>query len=185
MNTLTAAILAGGRSERMGRDKARIVHQGETLLARTARVAQEAGCGVLIVGRERPDDWLLPGVTFLPDAFPGQGPLGGLLTALRATERSVLALACDMPRLTPDVLRWLAAQERRTHGAAVRNGEGWEPLFSIYAPSVLPIVEGQLAGGRRSLQALIAAGDFQAVTAPPEVAAALVNVNTPEDWEGL
>ncbi len=178
---ITVAILAGGRSERMGRDKAEIVWRGETLLARTARIALETDSPVIVVGRERPDDWPHPEVTFVPDAFVGQGPLGGLATALQAAGCPVLALACDMPLLTVEALRWLMLQERGTHGVAVRNGENGEPLFSIYTPAVLPLIDRQMATGRRSLQALIASGDFRNVTAPPAIAAHLANVNTPEE----
>jgi molybdopterin-guanine dinucleotide biosynthesis protein A len=185
MNTPTAAILAGGRSERMGRDKAELVYQGETLLARTARIAQEAGCRVLVVGREQPNDWPLSNTRFMPDAWPRQGPLGGLLTALQGTQGCVLALACDLPLLTPHALRWLLAQDRGPHGVTVQNGSMYEPLFSIYAPGVFPLAQTQIITGRRSLQALIQAGDFHRVLVPPAIAAALVNVNTPEDWERL
>jgi len=167
----------------MGRDKAGIVWRGETLLVRTARSAGEAGCPVIVVGRERPDDWPLPDAAFVPDAFPDQGPLGGLATALeRSTGADVLALACDLPLLNSEALRWLLAQDPLAHGVAVRNGEGWEPLFSVYAPAVLPLIHRQMATGRRSLQSLIAAGEFRPVVASPKVAAALVNVNTPEEW---
>ena len=180
MTPPVAAILAGGQSQRMGRDKAGMVRQGETLLARTARVAQEAECSVLIVGRERPDGWPLTDTLFVPDAYPGQGPLGGLATALETASQDVILLACDMPLLTAEALEWLMGQTRGKHGLAVRHGELWEPLFSVYTAEVLPLVQERLTAGRRSLQFLIEAGEFNTVIAPPEVAAALVNVNTPE-----
>ena len=166
----------------MGRDKAEIEWRGETLLARTARIAQEVGCPVIVVGRERPDAWTAKAVRFLPDAFPGQGPLGGLATALQAAESSVLLLACDMPSLTPEALAWLMRQEPGKHGSAVRHSDHWEPLFSIYTFEVLSLIQKRLTEGKRSLQSLIDAGEFQTVIAPPEVAEALVNVNTPEEW---
>ena len=110
MTPLVAAILAGGQSRRMGRDKASIIWQGETLLARTARVAQEAGFAVMVIGRERPDGWPLPDTRFVPDAYPGQGPLGGLATALEAANQDVLLLACDMPLLSVEAIAWLNGQ---------------------------------------------------------------------------
>jgi molybdopterin-guanine dinucleotide biosynthesis protein A len=67
----------------------------------------------------------------------------------------------------------------------VDNGGQWEPLFSIYKGACLPLIEANLAAGRRSLHALIKAGEFNFVEAPPEISALLVNVNTPEDWAAL
>ena len=169
----------------MGQDKAGLIRGGETLLARTARIAQEAGCRVCVIGRAPPDHWPRPDVEFVGDTYPDQGPLGGLATALETIHETVLLLACDMPLLNADALGWLIGQERAEHGLAVRHGGQWEPLFSVYTPSVLTLVRERLAAGRRSLQSLIDAGDFRAVSAPPHIAAALVNVNTPEDLTAL
>ena len=124
MTPVVAAILAGGQSRRMGRDKANIIWQGETLLARTARIAQEAGCTVQIVGREQPEDWPLPEVSFVSDASPSQGPLGGLATALETSHEAVLLLACDLPLLRVDVLHWLMDQEQASMALPSATGIG-------------------------------------------------------------
>ena len=197
INLMHAAILAGGESRRMGRDKAALEVGGVPLLERTARLAGEAGLPVLVVGRLCPDGWPLPDTEFVPDDLPGRGPLGGLHAALRRAGGPVLALACDLPLLSADALRWLAGewreQEERDRqegrdgqgggdGLAVRNGEGWEPLFSVYAPACLPKIEPRLAAGRLSLHGLIETGEFGRVAAPAWVAAQLVNANTPEEW---
>lgn len=185
---MTAAILAGGESRRMGADKANLTFGGVPLLERAARAAQAAGLPVLVAGRARPPDWPLPEADFFPDAAPGLGPLGGLETALRRAGTPVLALACDMPLLTPEALRWLrelAATSVGPHGLAVTRAGRWEPLFSVYAPACLPLIESRLAQSRRSLHGLIEAGDFTNVEAPDWVAAQLVNVNTPEDLARL
>jgi len=185
---MTAVILAGGESRRMGTDKAALVFGGIPLLERAARAALTAGLPVLVVGRERPDGWPLPAVDFAPDAAPGRGPLGGLETALVRAGTSVLALACDTPLLGPNALAWLwdrAASEASTHGLVVLNGGQWEPLFSVYAPACLPLIEARLTSGRLSLHGLIESGEFGRADAPDWVAAQLVNVNTPEDLARL
>ena len=166
----------------MGTDKAALIVDAETLLERTARVAEEAGLAVVVVGRARPGHWSREGTAFVPDDVPGLGPLGALTTALRRAGEPLLALACDLPLLNADALRWLAAQTPGPHGLAVqRQGEA-EPLFSVYAPACLPLAEARLAAGRRSLRGLIEAGEFARAEAPEWVAARLVNVNTPEEW---
>ncbi|MGI4790565.1 MAG: molybdenum cofactor guanylyltransferase [Janthinobacterium lividum] len=181
---ITAIILAGGQSRRMGTDKAALEIKGATLLERTARVALGADLPVLVAGRVRPLGWLLETV-FVEDAHPGLGPLGGLSAALGQTQTSVLALACDLPLLTADALRWLLAQfaeQRGEHGLVTINGDRWEPLFSLYQPSVLPKIDTRLMEGRRSLHGLIEAGDFAFVQAPDWVRTQLVNVNTADEW---
>ena len=175
----------------MGTDKAALEVGGTTLLARAAQAALAANLPVLVVGRARPAAWSLEAVEFVSDAEPGLGPLGGLATALRH-HADVLALACDLPLLTADAVRWLGAQgtqmqagQGNEHGLVVVKDGKWEPLFSIYRPSCLPLIESRLAEGRRSLHGLIEAGRFAFADAPDWVAAQLVNVNTPEQWQAL
>jgi len=185
---MTVAILAGGESRRMGTDKAMLRFDGVTLLERVARTALSAGLPVLVAGRERPDGWRSPDVDFALDAAPGRGPLGGLQTALCRTGGPVLAVACDMPLLTPDALCWLrdqAAAGTEKHGQAVLHDGQWEPLFSVYSPPCLPLIESRLAAGRLSLHGLIKAGEFARTDAPGWVASQLINVNTPEDLARL
>ena len=181
---MTVAIFAGGESRRMGTDKAALLFGGLTLLERAVHTVLSAGLPVLVAGRVRPDAWQMPDVDFAPDDIPGRGPLGGLGTALRRAGMPVLAVACDMPLLTPDALRWLrdqAAAGTGEHGLAVAQGGRWEPLFSVYAPACLPLIESRLAAGRLSLHGLIELGDFAHVNAPAWVASQLLNVNTPDD----
>jgi len=183
---LTVALLAGGQSRRMGRDKAQIVVDGLPLLERTARIALAVCPSVIVVGRAQPGHWPLPQVSFLEDESPQQGPLGGLATALRHSgDSAVLLLACDLPALTEAALGWLlqSAQERQplADGLVTVNGEQREPLFALYTPRCLTQIAVNMAAGRRSLQALLDAGDFTFAELPPTLAPALVNVNTPEE----
>ncbi len=130
---VVVAVIAGGKSRRMGQDKAHLLVDGLPLLARTVFAAQTVAARVLIVGRSPEAGF--SGVEFLDDAAPGLGPLGGIATALwhaKGAAAAVLALACDMPRLTPETLQWLldaAAMEEEADGVAVVNGEQIEPLF--------------------------------------------------------
>lgn len=190
MNDTIAAILAGGHSTRMGRDKANLARDGVSWLERTARLAGNCSLQVLAVGRERPHDWPRDlNVEFVPDALPNCGPLGGLLAALRWAKthetRSVLVLPCDLPRLNEAALQWLLAQRRGRDGVATMCGGQLEPLFSIYDVGLIETVAQRLANGRRSLHGVIESGDFEIVTCPIELKMALWNCNTPEDWARL
>ena len=112
------------------------------------------------------------------------GPLGGLQTILKR-ENLVLALACDLPKMTSDGLRWLIEKPTSKMGLIVENEGQWEPLFSIYSAACLPIIEENIKAGRRSLHALIKRGEFDFVKAPLEIEEQLLNVNTPEEWRAI
>lgn len=189
------AILAGGASQRMGQDKASLqLPSGETVLARTARLAQHFG-SVLVVGRPEPEGWSLPGIRFQPDDTPQEGPAAGLATALRhADTPALLVLSCDTPLLTLHALRWLrdataaaelGAVQTPWHGCISVVEGRWQPLFGIYAHECLPLLEANLARGARSLKALLQAGNFTYADVPPDIAPALANINTPEDWNSI
>lgn len=183
---MVVAILAGGKSSRMGTDKANLTINGETILARTARMAYIVSePPPLIVGRETPKDWNAVPARFISDEAPPIGPAGGLRTALRyAGDLPLLALSCDLPALTEEALVWLSLQRLGEYGVVVRNGDQLEPLFAVYTPPCLKLLLDNIAAGKRSLHALIQAGDtgFNIVDAPGEIASALANVNTPEQW---
>ena len=182
------AILAGGKSSRMGSDKAALIVDGETLLARTARIAHSLGAPVLVIGRAKPDGWTLP-THFLSDELPGIGPLGGIATALRATRTAVMMLACDMPGLSAAALMWLAA--RSTTSIAPEGVMGLDaqmrahPLFAVYRPWFLHTVDDALRRGERSVLRVAMRAGVDRLPVPPLHERALLNCNTPADYERL
>jgi len=183
--TPTLAILAGGSSTRMGQDKALLDDGRGPLLARLCAMGLDCGLPVLVIGRNRPHDWPLPKVDFVPDDVPGQGPLGGLVTALTCTA-PVVMIACDLAAMTADALTWLvrACAEQPMHDGLVTERDGLiEPLFACYTARCRPQVETRLANGQRALHRLIADGDFRHVALPQLLWPALANVNTPEEWQ--
>lgn len=195
---LAIAILAGGASTRMGRDKATLEMHGEPLLQRTARLALECGVPVGIVGRAAPRSWPRNlEAEWIADAPGTHGPLAGLAGALNwafassapAQRTRLLLLPCDLPLLEASALEWAAqaastcarAGEARDGLATVRSGQ-LEPLFSVYFAGVEEHARKYLESGRRSLHGLIESGDFARAECPGEVAAQLFNCNTPSDW---
>ncbi len=184
--SVAIAIMAGGESRRMGADKALLRFGGEPMLQRTARLAAGTGREVVVAGREAPPGWALSDVLFIPDERRGEGPLGGLVAALRHLGRPVLLVPCDLPLLGTDALLWLLGRAEEgplRDGLLTLNGGRPEPLFSVYAPSVLPHAVRLLREGRRSMQELHRAGSFRMMELPEEIRPLLRNVNTPQDWE--
>lgn len=184
--SLTVAIMAGGGSRRMGRDKAELSVGGMPMLGRVAGAALATGLPVMVVGRERGEG--IGGPLFIRDDAPGNGPIGGIATALRHAGGPVLAIACDMPLLTTEALLWLAATaiDAGDHDGVVAVNDGRpEPLFALYDMSALPLIDALLARGDRALRSLVAAGRFLHRDVPSAIAGTLRNINTPGDLAGL
>lgn len=140
----TGVVLAGGRSRRMGEDKARLVAGGETLAAGAAR-RLAAVCGEVVVadgGRG-----LLPDLASVADG-PGAGPAAGILGAAAARpDRALLVLACDLPAVPEALLAVLAEPARGADWALPRWQGRLEPLCALYGPAALAALSRQVAGG--------------------------------------
>jgi len=121
---LTGIVLAGGASQRMGRDKPFLELDGRSLIAivieRMARVCAEV---LVVAGDPRPYAGL--GVPVVEDRFRGVGVLGGLHAGLEAAAHELtLAVGCDMPFLNPDLLRAFAGWAKGFDVSVLRHGEG-------------------------------------------------------------
>lgn len=175
-------LLAGGKSSRMGRDKALLPFHGATLGAHVAAVVAAAAGSMTVVGD--PEKYASLGYPVLPDRSPGAGPLGGIETALYHTRADWnLVVACDMPKLTAEFLRELLdAGEHRQAGVLLPAGPTGrpEPLVAVYHRCCGPALRRALdAGVRRVTEAL---ASLDVVVWEMHNAACLENLNTPEEW---
>lgn len=187
---VTAAVLAGGRSQRMGVDKTLLPFDGEPLVRRVTELAAQV-CGNVMVVTNRPDaiaDAGLPAsVRVLTDEVAYQGPLGGLVTALdNAEDEWVLALAADMPWLEPRVIHALWDARDGAQVVLPTSEKGPEPLLALYHKSCLPEARRVLESGRRRVVAILPRVKTVEVSldtlrmVDPGLRS-LVNVNTPEE----
>jgi molybdopterin-guanine dinucleotide biosynthesis protein A len=143
-------VLCGGRSRRMGRDKAWLPFGRERLLQRAVRVVGEAVDAVTVVARPGQELPVLPGdVDVLRDDVPDQGPLGGLVPALRAAgDAPCFVTSCDAPLLRPEVPA-LLFDALGDADVAVAEAEGYtHPLCAVYRPRVRDRIETMMAEGR-------------------------------------
>ena len=185
---IAGALLAGGASTRMGRDKARLTLAGVAAATRAARLLDSLFEEVLIVGGDPPAD--APGRR-VPDPEGPRCALRGLVGALEAARAErVLVVATDLPLLSPELLLALVAWPD-ADVVAPRAAGRIEPLCALYARrAVLPAARARLAAGRLALHELVGelalcaidADDLRAID--PE-GAALANANTPEEWARL
>ncbi len=177
-------VLAGGSSSRMGRDKGLLPFRGNTLVESVAREVEEAAGSVALVGNPAAYGHL--GIPFIPDTYPGEGPLGGILTALQVTPADWnLVVACDMPGITAAFLRkLLEAAGNLGVDAVFPAGPAKlpEPLCAVYHRRSRQALYQAFAGGVRKVTAACE-GLHTAIFPVPDLAP-LQNVNTPEDWAG-
>ncbi|MBD2385618.1 molybdenum cofactor guanylyltransferase [Cylindrospermum sp. FACHB-282] len=187
---LTAIVLAGGKSSRMGEDKALIPIQGVPLLQRVCGIAQGCADTVYIVTPwpERYQNLLLPNCEFIrevPLSGDTGGPLVGFAQGLGQVKTDwVLLLACDLPRLRVEVLQdWAGRLDTVGNEAIiaylVQHPKGWEPLCGFYKRRCLPLLLDFITQGGRSFQQWLQHHQVEALPlSEPDM---LFNCNTPED----
>jgi molybdopterin-guanine dinucleotide biosynthesis protein A len=161
----TAAILAGGKSTRMGYDKQLMAAGGRRVVDAVVETLKGWFGDVLVVSY-RPELYQGMGVRVVPDILPKNGLLGGIHTALcNASSRWVYAVACDMPELNGRYVQHMEEELERTGAAAcvTRNGDWIEPLNAFYASALAPAVERHLAGGPKSVYSFVKEHDVHYV----------------------
>lgn len=184
----TGVVLAGGASRRMGQDKAALVLEGETMLARVVARLATATREVLVVGpaaRAR----LVPGVRVVPDARRGLGPLGGIYSALLAAGTSrAFVVACDMPFVRPALVRYLLDLAQDFDVVVPRTSRGTEQLHAVYGRACLPAVcalldarELAVANLYQAVRTRVVAPDEWAPYDPEGIST--FNANTLAEWE--
>lgn len=193
--SLSAIVLAGGQSSRMGRDKALIALQGVPLLRQVCEVALNCASDVYVVS-PWPDRYqgILPDVCHviweipLPGETKPHGPLIGFALGLAQIQTDwVLLLACDLPQLQVKVLQGWATELEKTPKDAIallpRHPKGWEPLCGFYRRQCLPVLTQFINEGGRSFQRWLAQHSVQEL--PVSDTPLLFNCNTPADLDQI
>ena len=193
--SVTAIVLAGGQSSRMGRDKALIPVNNVPLIRQVCEVAQECASVVYVVTPwiERYQDILASNCQLIREVYDLEagkthGPLIGFRQALELVQTDwVLLLACDLPNLKVEVLQsWLQQLPEVPEDAIAllpRHPKGWEPLCGFYRRCCLPLLTEYINRGGRSFQHWLAEHSVQELpVTQPEI---LFNCNTPADLEAL
>jgi len=189
MADLTAFVLAGGHSSRMGTDKAFVELEGKPLLTRMLALALTVTTDVQIVGsRSKFANY----GQVIEDRFPNHGPLGGIHAALRSSTTDLnLMLAVDMPFLQWDFLRYLVEQAARNQSAVVtlpRAQGNWQTLCAVYRKPFLHLAEDALREGKNKIDPLFSKVEVRAIEEAellrqnfsPDM---FRNLNTPEELQ--
>jgi molybdenum cofactor guanylyltransferase len=193
---LSAAILAGGQSRRMGQDKALLEVEGRPLIEYVLDVANAVADATLIIASDRPE-YERFGSRVVPDKFPQSGSLGGIYTALsEARHEHCFVLACDMPFVSHSLVKFMAERDRNYDVlvpalSADRSDQGGEEtletLHAIYTKSCMSAIERQLNAGVFKVIGFFSEVNVQKL--PEEVIMqhdpqllSFFNANTPEEF---
>jgi len=188
MRSVGAVILAGGKSLRMGSDKARLQLEGSSFLERVA--GELRGFDEVLLSVDRSDRYTNSDLQVVEDQFPGCGPISGLYSALKACRSDwLLAVSCDIPMFTRDLAEYMVSYLSGEYDAVVavtRDGT-IHPLCAIYSRPVADILEEQIRlGDYRMTHALekikMKEAPLRHSAYPDEI---LQNINTPEQFRML
>lgn len=187
MTPCAGILLAGGESRRMGRDKALLPFGDAPVGARLYHLLATT-CSEVVVVRPPELGFPVPGARLVGDRHPGRGPLEAIATGLEHVGAPrALVLACDMPFVGAEVVRFLQRQDPAAGLVVPRTERGLEPLLAVYARALLPRIRQLLASGERRLQALCA--DVPCVEVPSASLEGLDpagrtfwNLNRPEEY---
>ena len=180
---VTGVLLAGGKSRRMGRDKAGLVLAGQTLAERMLAWLNSHFPHTLIAG-DRPD-LACSGVDYFPDIYTGSS-LGGLHNGLvHAQTDWIFAVACDMPFPDTRLLTPMLKQRNKAAAVVLQTPTGFEPLFALYHKSCLPVLEQLLQENKFRIHGFFELIEVNAIDPTAYVVdwqKSLSNLNTPEDF---
>lgn len=183
-DNITVQIMAGGKSSRMGRDKALVTLGGKTLLQRAIDTWSDwAGTLFLSVGgEERENLALVAGVMPIFDRYPGCGPLGGLHGGLAMCKTDFLLLcAVDSPFLTPKLAEGLVNAIGDADACVYTLDGRAQPLFGLYRTTCLSMAQTLLMQGDLRMMELLTMANT--VTVPALDSAPFRNLNTPEELQ--
>jgi molybdopterin-guanine dinucleotide biosynthesis protein A len=183
---MTGLILAGGKSKRMGQEKALLPLGNKTLIERVAD-ALGCVCDPVIIVTNTPSNYSFLGLEMVADLIVGRGALSGIHAGLffSPTPRAFV-IGCDMPLVNPTLVRLLVEQKAKWDVVVPRVGEFLEPLHAVYSKRCLPTMEQfLLSGGRRILDLypklkVLEVSEAELRKVDPELLS-FFNVNTPED----
>ena len=186
---ITGIILVGGKSRRMGQDKAFLKVGGIPIFERVLAVFRESFERILLVG-DREERFSGYGLPVLPDIYPGSS-LGGLYTGLYHAETEyVLVSSCDLPFPSAGVIHYLCSLRDGFDAVVPANAHGYEPMFAVYSKRCLGPIKALLESGDCCAYAYYPRINARYVS-PGELAhldpegKAFLNINTPEEFAKL
>jgi molybdopterin-guanine dinucleotide biosynthesis protein A len=188
MNHVTGVVLAGGKSRRMGRDKAFLPFGQGVLIERVIAVLRRVTDEVLLI-TNTPEQYRRFGLPMFADVIPEAGSLGGIYTGLvYANTPYSLCLACDMPFVKPEFLRVLCDMAPEADVVIPRNADDFQPLCAVYSQRCRGPIKHCLDEGRLKItgffgQVRVRVIEGEELTRHDPQDVMFFNANTPEEYE--
>ena len=153
MANFTIAIMAGGKSSRMGTDKSFVELHGKPMIEHLIEQISDLGQAETVLITNRPNDYAHLGLPMVGDVFPDSGSLGGIYTAIYNSKyQDILVIACDMPFVKPNLLRYMLTLRAEAHGPydviVPRINKYPEGLHAIYSKQCLAPIKKSIAMNR-------------------------------------
>lgn len=185
---VSGVILAGGKSSRMGRNKALLEVGGKRIIESAVALFKSIFKEVILVTNS-PSEYADLDVRIVTDIFPGKGSLGGIYTGLSHSSHDYSFVAsCDMPFLKREMIEFLISKKEDFDVIVPRLRDGYEPLHALYSRRCLKPIEAMLRKGDLRI-----IGFYQEVrvreVSEDELSpfnpspSSFININTPEDYE--
>ncbi len=185
---VTGIILAGGKSSRMGRNKALLDFGGRSIIEHTADLFKSIFPEIILV-TNTPDEYVNLGIKIVTDIFPGKGSLGGIYTGLFHSSHDYSFIAsCDMPFLRRELIEFLISLKDGYDVIVPRLKDGHEPLHAVYSKKCLKQIEMTMNKGDLRIIGFYPEVRIREVSeeelAPfnPEPSS-FMNINTPKEYE--
>ncbi len=186
MKNVSGIILAGGKSSRLGQNKALIEFEGEPIIQRVVNVLHPL-VDEIVLATNTPECFTFLGLRMVADLYAGTGALGGLHAGLSAIQSEYgLVVGCDMPFLNAALLEYMLLHKAGHDIVIPRIGDYYEPLHAIYARRCLPAIERSIESGQRRLLGFASQMDVRYID-PDEIARidpqrlSFFNLNAPDD----
>lgn len=186
---ITAVILAGGRSSRMGgEDKGLLDFQGKAMIEHVIEVLQQRVDKVLINANRNLERYRLFGYPLISDATRDHhGPLAGFLAAMQAaTTPEVLIVPCDSPLLCTELIERLVTEKNRSGAeiAVAHDGHRLQPVYALLSVSLKDSLRDYLAGGERKIDRWFPQHNMATVDCS-DISQVFANINTPQELAQL
>lgn len=185
-NSITAILLAGGKSQRMGTDKGLLELNGKTFIQHICDALQPiVGDSILIISANKAYDAL--GFSRVEDIIENKGPVGGLFTGLQASKtRLNLVLSVDVPLVSTELLEWLVKNhDDRFWVTQTKFAEKTSPLIAVYDRQMGNVFEEHLTVDQLKLRKVIEQVKHQTVVVPEKWSQQLQNINTQEEYQKI
>ncbi len=184
LNSMNCYILTGGKSSRMGTDKASLDFKGKTFAEQISNAIKPYSNSIYnISSRNEHSD----SINLIKDIHLDIGPMGGIHSALSHTDKEWnLITSCDLPLLQPKSIYWLLENTEYKHDATILDiNNKRNPLFGIYHKSCIRTIESLIAQNAYRMMHLIDNINTKIIKAPDYIADTLININTPEEYQKI